>query len=113
MVGFLEGAELIVLFVIVLIIPLHFLPTIIGAVRKAPNIAVIALVNVLLGWTIIGWVVALVLALQNRSPMVPISAVGVFSGGVVQAPAGWYPDPRRIARVRYFDGVNWTDYTSP
>ena len=25
------------------------------------------------------------------------------------APAGWYPDPLRIRRLRYFDGTDWTD----
>ncbi len=27
-------------------------------------------------------------------------------------PAGWYPDPSGAARLRYFDGIRWTDYFS-
>jgi hypothetical protein len=38
----------------------YFLPTIIGVVRKHPQIAPIVLINLLLGWTIIGWIGALV-----------------------------------------------------
>ena len=42
---------------------LYFLPTIIAASRRATRMPVIVLVNVFLGWTLVGWVVALVLAL--------------------------------------------------
>ena len=28
------------------------------------------------------------------------------------AAPGWYPDPRRVARLRYWDGVAWTERTS-
>ncbi|WP_222850766.1 superinfection immunity protein [Achromobacter xylosoxidans] len=38
---------------------LYFLPTIEGRLRKQPNIVSIALVNLLLGWTLVGWVVAM------------------------------------------------------
>lgn len=27
-------------------------------------------------------------------------------------PADWYPDPQGKARLRYFDGTNWTDHTA-
>ena len=39
---------------------LYFLPTIIAAARHAKNLVAILLVNILLGWTGLGWVVALV-----------------------------------------------------
>lgn len=39
---------------------LFFLPTVIALLRNHHNWAPIALVNVLLGWTVLGWVVALV-----------------------------------------------------
>jgi hypothetical protein len=29
-----------------------------------------------------------------------------------RAPAGWYPDPTGNARVRYWDGSEWTDHTA-
>lgn len=40
---------------------------------------------------------------QGQQPQVPV-------GGGVQA--GWYDDPHRQARLRYFDGRDWTEQTS-
>ena len=44
----------------VLVALLFFLPTVIALLRNHHNWVPIALVNVLLGWTVLGWVVALV-----------------------------------------------------
>lgn len=41
---------------------LYFLPIFVAWVRKAPNRPVIAVINLFLGWTFIGWVVALAMA---------------------------------------------------
>lgn len=43
---------------------LYFLPTIIVLARRKKNVLGPILVNVLLGWTIIGWIVALIWALS-------------------------------------------------
>ena len=32
--------------------------------------------------------------------------------GAPSTPPGWYPDPWRVARVRWWDGYSWTSYTS-
>lgn len=45
---------------------LYFLPTIIGAARHKTNLVGIFLVNFFLGWSIIGWVIALVWALSTE-----------------------------------------------
>ena len=42
------------------IIIAYFLPTIIAVLRKHKNWLAIFIVNILVGWTFIGWVVALV-----------------------------------------------------
>jgi len=42
---------------------LYFLPTIIVLARRKKNVVGPILVNVLLGWTVIGWIVALIWAL--------------------------------------------------
>ncbi len=42
---------------------IYFLPTIIAVARKKSNLLLIVLLNIFLGWTVIGWVVALILAL--------------------------------------------------
>lgn len=41
---------------------IYFLPTIIAAARKKDNLLLIVLLNIFLGWTFVGWIVALVLA---------------------------------------------------
>lgn len=38
---------------------LYFLPSIEAALRSQPNVTSIVLVNVFLGWTLVGWVVAM------------------------------------------------------
>lgn len=57
------------LFVLVLVFGgialLHFLPAIIAGSRHVRNFWWIVLLNVLFGWTVIGWVVALVWALRD------------------------------------------------
>ncbi|MCA2265190.1 superinfection immunity protein [Mycobacterium marseillense] len=45
----------------------YFLPTIVAAYRSAPNTGSIAVVNVFLGWTFIGWVVSLAMAVAGNT----------------------------------------------
>jgi hypothetical protein len=51
------------LFFVLPFLALHFLPTIIAAARHARNLPWILLLNLLLSWTIVGWLVALIWAL--------------------------------------------------
>ncbi|MEY5028044.1 MAG: hypothetical protein RLZ63_359 [Pseudomonadota bacterium] len=39
---------------------LYFLPSIVAAYRNHPNVAGILILNVFLGWTLLGWVGALI-----------------------------------------------------
>jgi Superinfection immunity protein len=55
---------------------LYMLPWAIGATRNRTNCVAIALVNFFLGWTLVGWVVALVLACGPE----PVQQVVVRSG---------------------------------
>jgi hypothetical protein len=43
---------------------LYFLPTIVAIARHKTNLPAILLLNLLLGWSVIGWIVALVWALS-------------------------------------------------
>lgn len=61
------------LLVLLWLFVLYLLPTIIGAARHAPDVGAVAVVNVLLGWTVLGWIVALALACRTR-----------------REPPGWY-----------------------
>lgn len=49
---------------------MYFLPSIIAIVRSKRDITAIVLLNLFLGWTMIGWVVCLVWALKTDVPMV-------------------------------------------
>ena len=58
----------------------YFLPTIIAIVRNKANLVGILLVNLFLGWSVIGWIVALVWAVSTEridqgysAPMVSMS----------------------------------------
>lgn len=46
--------------VMILLAVLHFLPTLIALARGHHNGFAIFLTNLLLGWTVVGWVVALI-----------------------------------------------------
>lgn len=51
-----------------IVVGAYFLPTIVANVRKhpPPNIGSIAVINLFLGWTYVGWVVALALACRSQ-----------------------------------------------
>lgn len=83
----------------VLALAAYLLPVLIGAARRVPDIGAIAVVNILLGWTFVGWVIALALALRTVMP----------SGATVQfvqnlPPGGWggyggyqpWPEPAQL-----------------
>jgi hypothetical protein len=63
--GALVGIGLILLWAVGLFF--YFLPTVVGYSRKRPNITAIFLVNFFFGWSVIGWVVALVWAISNAA----------------------------------------------
>jgi len=49
---------------------LYFLPAIVAFTRSKRDAVSILVLNLLLGWTAIGWVIALVWALRQDVPMV-------------------------------------------
>ncbi len=49
-----------------LLLALYLLPTIVAYVRRVPNKGSVAIINVFLGWTIAGWVIALAMAARSR-----------------------------------------------
>lgn len=60
----------------------YLIPTIVAFVRHVPNIGSVAVVNVLLGWTLIGWIVALALALRSATqPAGPVTVIQNAAGG--------------------------------
>jgi hypothetical protein len=76
---------------VVLLIALYFLPAIISASRgKHSNRSAILALNLLLGWTLIGWVVALVWALAQ-----PPAATAKAGGDTSSEPAAMPTEARQ------------------
>lgn len=55
---------------IIFIPALYMLPTIEASLRKSNNLGAIAALNFFLGWSLLGWVAALIWAFKNPSPVV-------------------------------------------
>ena len=66
----------------------YLLPVLIGCRRRVPDIGSVAVINILLGWTLIGWVAALALALRTPSPPGPPNGYFVPPGN-----GGWWAGP--------------------
>jgi hypothetical protein len=49
----------------ILVLALYFVPIIVAVIRKVTNQGSVAVINLFLGWTLIGWVVALALACRT------------------------------------------------
>lgn len=45
---------------VLVIIILYFIPSVVAGARKHPSAAAILALNILLGWTMLGWVIALI-----------------------------------------------------
>ena len=58
---------------------MYFLPTIIG--REKSDAGLIFLVNLLLGWTVVGWIVAFIWACAADTRPVPVRFVPIASSG--------------------------------
>ena len=55
------------LWLFAMLVGLYFLPTIIAVDRHVVNKWSVVVINVFLGWTLIGWVVALAMALRTAT----------------------------------------------
>ncbi|MDR6158788.1 hypothetical protein QF023_002304 [Chryseobacterium sp. SLBN-27] len=54
------------LILLLILLPLYFLPTFVAYAKKNSNAEAIFTINLLLGWSLIGWLAALVWALLNK-----------------------------------------------
>ena len=74
----------------------YVLPLLIGCFRRVPDVGSVAVINILLGWTLVGWAVALAMALRSARSVSPFVHVvqNVPSGQPGPAPGlaepgGW------------------------
>ncbi|WP_336921013.1 superinfection immunity protein [Aquipuribacter sp. SD81] len=107
------GGHIAIAWVITVLTLGYMLPWAIAATRQRSNVGAIALLNVLVGWTFIGWVAALVMSCMS-DPVATLAAPTYVQVNVPVAPPapawapGWYPDGQ--GDVRYFDGRAWTSH---
>ena len=118
-----DTAVLVIAWVVAILSLGYMLPWAIAATRGKANQGEIGLLNFFLGWTLIGWVVTLVMACQAHRLIAPTgmaTAVVVTHGApfAVAPPyqsvpvPGWYPAPDGRGR-QYWDGYAWTAHRAP
>jgi len=59
----------------------YLLPSLIAAGRKVPNLGSVLVINIFLGWTFVGWIVALAMAARSVPRVQPLP------------PTRWSPPP--------------------
>jgi hypothetical protein len=64
----------------------YFIPTLLANNNKKQNIAAIGMLNLFLGWTVIGWVLALVWAVSKDTMLVQQVAPAASQQGAVPRP---------------------------
>ena len=70
----------------------YLLPVLIGWSRHVHDLAAVVVINIALGWTLVGWVIALAMALRTRPE--PVPTVQVYQG---VPPLGTGPVPPAAA----------------
>ena len=99
----------------------YMLPWAIAATRGKSNQAAVGLISFFLGWSVIGWIAAMVMACQAHqvagfSGQIAPSAVSlaavVQTNASLAAAAGWYPAPQGGGQ-QYWDGAAWTTHRAP
>jgi len=53
---------------ILVVLLMYWLPSIVGYRRHSPDIVTVVVTNALLGWTIVGWLIAMFLAARGPAP---------------------------------------------
>jgi hypothetical protein len=69
-------------------------------------------VFLLVGLLVLGIVGASIAVMSAQRAPATRPAIAETATGVAADPPGWYPDPTGEARMRYWDGIRWTESTS-
>ncbi len=104
-----------VFLMILILVGVYFSPTIVAVSRTHHQAGAVFAINLLLGWTLIGWAVAFAMALSaHRQPPVILNQYGPGIPPQPQGPpAGWYPDPSGNGQLRYWSGNAWGPTAPP
>jgi len=77
------------LILVAVFVILYFMPVIVARVRSAKSFAAIAIINIFLGWTFVGWVVALAWAASGKNTATtPITEISHAVPIQVPTPSG-------------------------
>ena len=91
----------------------YLLPWAIAATRGKANRWGVFWVNLLLGWTVVGWIAALVMACTRHRNLYPAVQLAPYAPVAALPPAGpppgWYPSPNPDGS-RYWDGHAWATH---
>lgn len=105
-----------VLVIIILGAAAYFFPSIIAGARGVPNFGSVVVVNIFLGWTLIGWVVAMAMAARSTPPVHATTVNVAPSPPPYRPPAPprleptWHPDPSGRFKARWHNGERWTEH---
>ncbi len=64
---------------LIVLLVLYFLPSIIASVKMTRNSRAIFFFNLLLGWTVIGWIVAMVYAVRYDAPVSQVKTAATLT----------------------------------
>lgn len=70
------------------LVAVYFLPAFIASRRKVPHSGSVVVMNVFLGWTLIGWIVALAMACRDPRPHTAATPPWMPPAGKHAGPAG-------------------------
>lgn len=90
----------------------YMLPWAIAATRGKSNTFAIGILNLLVGWTLIGWIIALVMAVAPHQ-VVPQTVIvqapqpAALPSAPAAAAPGWYAQADGTERL--WDGAAWTE----
>jgi Superinfection immunity protein len=81
--------------VLLALLAAYFLPAFVASRRKVPHAGSVIVINVFLGWTMVGWVVALAMACRDAGPQPALAPPGGPPPGSHAAPSPPQPPPAR------------------
>ncbi len=102
-----NGAVIVLAWVLAFFTLGYMLPWAIAATRGRSNHGAIAVLNLLLGWTLIGWIAALVMACAAHPMGIASFANAVPMQQQGPPPPGWYPAPDGSGAQAYWNGQAW------
>ena len=102
-------AHLVIAWVLAVLTLLYLLPWAIAASRNKDDVVAIALINALLGWSVVGWVAALVMACTGSAPA---QVVLLYQPTVYSPPAG-ASEPTVVLGAKSYRADSHLEVTRP